>query len=818
MWLVAFLSVTMAADLQSLSTSTSGPLMPGVASEVQLVLLEDGEVYAGLLEKADTTGGSLLNLQRLDTGIWQAKLRADFDAESLVLRLTTEDMRPVEMAFEVESDRRESITVKGNLDVVAGHAGTIQLVAVGEDQLEPDDLSLWVSEGEIQAIERSEDGVLLEWRAGDARQPHMALVGIRDQRDPRAMPEWTRVRMRARPPVTVRTEPGTNLTIELGGRRYGPVIAGSDGSVTARVDVYPGEQTATAFLSDSLGNTQETTITIAPEPDPVLGILVDGELSSGRRSPRIYLKAITGSGKDWAGPPPECRAAGGDELEISQIRPSEWFAALSESANRAAFDLRIDCRLGAHQQAAVVPVRRSAAHRVVLQVYPRILSADFPVAQVQAFLEDASGERIGADGVQLAADGGALEDVILEGGSVRANYRGSVSQLGDVLHASYSSDPGPGPAWSVSAGWRLRGERLEVAARVVDSQGRPVANERVRVRVSDEEFTAVSDRRGWVEGEFRAPDGPVVLQAASVLAQASQLVVGEQGAWVSPDAPDLETSQELEFQAGRVSQVFISTEPGFLYGEPGAQTNVQVRLLDRGGRTVTGEPFELRASVGLVEPVKVLADGTYVAVYRPPSGMAFGEVLLSVEGGEGRFGASTTLKIEPRPQRIAIGLAGGYLQGVNGISGPCFTLDVESKLEFLDGLFQARVGLMHWQDRATVQDSSRDNEIDVQLSNYGIGVHLIARREWEAKSSWIGIGGVLAPYSQAMRFEGADSLIGWGIHRPGIAITGGAARRALSGEVYGEVRFLGMNGRAGDIGYDGSVGGIAGILGYRVIL
>ena len=123
----------------------------------------------------------------------------------------------------------------------------------------------------------------------------------------------------------------------------------------------------------------------------------------------------------------------------------------------------------------------------------------------------------------------------------------------------------------------------------------------------------------------------------------------------------------------------------------------------------------------------------------------------------------------------------GGLRGVNGIAGASLSLDVETKLDALDGLFQARLGLFHWQDRAVVSDASRDSEIELQLANYGLGAHLIARREWQDRSSWVGIGGVLVPFTLRTRFEGEDSIIGWGLHRPGVILTGGAARRALSG-------------------------------------
>jgi hypothetical protein len=61
-------------------------------------------------------------------------------------------------------------------------------------------------------------------------------------------------------------------------------------------------------------------------------------------------------------------------------------------------------------------------------------------------------------------------------------------------------------------------------------------------------------------------------------------------------------------------------------------------------------------------------------------------------------------------------------------------------------------------------------------------------------------------------------ISGWGLNKPGIVFTGGGAFRALSGELSGEVRWIGMSGKTGDFGYEGSIGGIAIMLGYRVIL
>ena len=105
MWLSAFLALAAAADFEEVSTSTNGPLVPGVATAVELVLLEDGEVYPGFIEKADATGGHLINLQRLESGVWKARVRAKPGAEAMELRLVAEDGRDAELSL---SDSRRS--------------------------------------------------------------------------------------------------------------------------------------------------------------------------------------------------------------------------------------------------------------------------------------------------------------------------------------------------------------------------------------------------------------------------------------------------------------------------------------------------------------------------------------------------------------------------------------------------------------------------------------------------------------------------------------------------------------------------------------
>jgi hypothetical protein len=812
------LGLATGAELEGMQVPGDGQLQPGIPGAVEFVLFDEGEVFDGLLERAEAVGGRLISLQRFEGKPWSAMLQAEMGSSEISVDLVTNDGRSARIEFPVNDFRALGFDPPAKVDAISGQQKPYIIKLALEEPLAPEQVEVWVSEGEVLSVESTSDALIVSVKPNEARQPHMALLAIRDLRKPNSYPVWVPVRLRARPPVTVRTEPGTSLSIVLGGRRYGPLLAGKDGVLTAKVDVYPGEETATALLSDGLGNTQRTTITVAAAPDPVLGVFVEGELSPGGAVPRIHLKAISGAGADWTGDEPKCTAAGGDALEISKVAEAAWIGMLSESATRVTFDLRVDCKLGNLQESVQVPVRRGVAHRVVLQAYPQVLSADFPVAQVQAFLEDAAGDRIGSEGIFLSAVEGSLQLEEEQGGRARANYRGAPSQGQDSLTATFNRPAGVGPIWRLQSGWKLEGEYLDVAARALDRQGRPLGSQPLHLSLGDQKFTALSNARGWVQGRFRAPSVPGILRVEAESIQFNRIVLVGDSNWVDPLQADLEATQVLVFQAGRISQVFISVEPTVIFGEPGAFADVRVQLLDKGGRTVPGERIVVRVDQGVVEPPRSLADGSFLARVRPPQGMVLGELHLSAEGGEGHFSASTTLQIIPRPQRYGIGVGFGYLQGLHGVGGRAIAVDLESQLSFFDGLLQFRAGFLNWGDSTVIDDTARNRKVEVQMDNFGFGGHVLARREHGAWSNWFGLGGLIVPFRQRIRFDGEPLISGWGLNKPGIVFTGGGAFRALSGELSGEVRWIGMSGKTGDFGYEGSIGGIAIMLGYRVIL
>ena len=189
MWFLPLLGLANATALESMATTTNGPLRAGMSSEVELVLLEDGEVYGGLIEKAETTGGQLLDLQRVEGEPWRAHVRAEPGSENVALRLVAEDGRALDLDFPVLQQPLTALVLPERLDARAGQDAFVSFDLVAGEPLEATQVALWASEGEWGPSESTEDGLRLSWRPSDARQAHMALLGFQDLRQAESLPQ-----------------------------------------------------------------------------------------------------------------------------------------------------------------------------------------------------------------------------------------------------------------------------------------------------------------------------------------------------------------------------------------------------------------------------------------------------------------------------------------------------------------------------------------------------------------------------------------------------------------------------------------------------
>ena len=101
-------------------------------------------------------------------------------------------------------------------------------------------------------------------------------------------------------PVTVsthlraRTEPRSQITIEAGGRSYGPAQTGRAGWFTLAFDQAPGTESAEVQIVDGAGNVKRSTLPVPVRPHDALTVTLDRYrvASDGRGSSVLDLRWI----------------------------------------------------------------------------------------------------------------------------------------------------------------------------------------------------------------------------------------------------------------------------------------------------------------------------------------------------------------------------------------------------------------------------------------------------------------------------------------------------------------------------------------------
>ncbi len=110
-----------------------------------------------------------------------------------------------------------------------------------------------------------------------------------------APPGWTVLRLLSPTELpTTTTKPRVQVTLELGGRTYGPVRSDNRGRVKIPVEVGPGESEAKAIAVDEFGNRRERTVRIPLPPVPhLVGFAERTRLAAdGRDGTDIYLVSV----------------------------------------------------------------------------------------------------------------------------------------------------------------------------------------------------------------------------------------------------------------------------------------------------------------------------------------------------------------------------------------------------------------------------------------------------------------------------------------------------------------------------------------------
>jgi hypothetical protein len=677
------------------------------------------------------------------------------------------------------------------------------------DALGPDDLALQFSEGIPSPVRATADGYAVSLQLGAERgaRPLLVSAGLRSR--PAAPPAFAAARVRARINANVAAEPGSVITIRLGGRAYGPFTAGAGGAAQIAFDALPGESTYELAVADDLGNTQRLVQNIPASQRPVM--LASPVVSGG--GGELWLAATDARGAAWTGAAPTCRSGAGVAEEPAPLDRGRWRWSTTNLGSV------VGCSLGETTLTLRPPPPLAAPSAIQLKVYPEVLSADFPLAEVQVSLVDAAGERLPPEGLSLTATHGILTGEAGGGGALRFAYDGrAAAALGaDELRARWSPPAGSGPPSRVTL-CTAKGQAGTVAvARVLDGRGLPIPDAPVALSAGKTALPAqVTDARGFARGLLPA-GGTVRVRAESARAAAEVLAFDSAPgdarciSGADPGRADLEVALDLPIRTGRVRQVFLQPEPSTLTLGPGATAQLRVRMLDAAGALVRDEPVRLETSEGVVGAPTLQPDGSLLATFTPAPDTNARDVRISATTSAGTV--STTLAVAPRPVRGLVWAGAGWTSNFGAMSGPFGSLGFEHRLPLPGVSVRGAVGLYGVEQ--TVADG--EGQVHAEGTFFPIEIGATITDRGPRLSLGAGLGLAIVPYTLTATFDDGEQVGGGGLALPGVDVHGTAGWRLGQTELFAELAYLLYLAPEGAVTVAGNAGGLRVIAGYRLL-
>lgn len=790
-----------------------GRLVPGTTNTVEVAAL--GTVDA---PNVSSSVGPVRLLEAVSTGVWRYAVPVPVGAREVEVSVGV-GARSWNFALPTWTPPESSLELPRRVEGLV-RGGPVRFEVRGERLPPPDALQVVVSEGRVTGVAKGEGALIVEVQPDDSPFPRHVAVGVRDRRaDER--PTWTTVRLRSRPVLPLESEPGSTVTVTLGDRTYGPLTFGPEGRVDIRVDQYPEELVAVAVFTDDLGNQTRQEIPLARQAQTQLVPFPSGDIVPGERAPVLYLAGIQGNGYPWRGADPACRSAAAD-LEVQELSRGRWMVALPGARSEDPEDLRVDCDLGGGEATARlrVPVARGLPARLGLRVWPRELRTDFPFAEVRVVLEDHRGDRLDVDGVTLGAEFGTVTVQNQGRTEIEAEYDGSstVERPEDRVLATWTAPPGSGVADVVRVGWETVPSEgtVEVVARVLDLERRPLQGIEVELAAGGSAGTALTDSAGLARTTLALPEGrgPVVLEA-SAFGRRSQAVAIRGLPGRSLGSADLTATADLELTPGRVAGLSVQVDPAILRAAPGAVAWVYVDVEDRVGNPVADEAVSLSASEGRIGSLRARPDGTLVAEYVPEPSDRPRSVEITAEVATLR--SSARLEIAPRPVRFTLGAWGGVQTNFGSVLAPVVGVDGDLRVRSrLTGeSLMLRVGLSRYQFARDVSTGAGP-QASLASAVYPVTLAALLRQDRGRFGLWGGAGGMVAVQTLDVGF--GSQQIDRGVRAlGGPALVGGAGVRLFGGEALATVQASWLPVDAGDAGFSGNIGGLASGLGYRLV-
>jgi len=815
LWVLLMSHAAQAARNEVAIISVNDRVSPADLVTVEVLTLEDGTALEAESPTLQFGGELITTVESIGNGRWRATLSPLSPAGGRIETRWRD--RSAKVVIPPVHYQEAALIGPSVVKTRTGQAVAIPIKSSGDRVVNAGDVLVWSGVGE-STVETSQSGTVeIVYHPGQSPYPRSIPVIVQHDDHLSARPYVFIVQVSAQPTIPVQTEPGAEATMTVGGKEYGPLTADEAGAVSFQVSVPPGTDKAEVSLKDPLGNQQTSSILLGGATGPQITLAHTGTLIDGGITPAVYIAASTARGAPWGDPAPTCTGLSTRELNL--IETGLWRATTPAAG---ATDQRIECRLpGGTVAELLVPIERSRATRLVLQSYPGTLSTDIPVAEIQAYLLNGVGERLPPMDIELDAEFGAIVLDQPDGRAVvRGRYDGTSAILHgeDLLRASWKRPAGDGGVWdmAVRATAPGAGQTALLDVRTVDQGGRPLPNLQVEMKEGDRTQTGLTGEFGWASSTFDWPKDAnytVLEAAAGGLVRRSFVTQGTRPG-PAAGAPDLITEILVPIHPGRVHGVVLNIRPRTLTND-GMVGTLEVHLEDQAGNRVTGQTIDLTASTGVVGPITIQPNGDFSAQYAPPVGMSPGRVRLTASTDDGRFSAATDVEVIPRYVDWSLGIVGGYLVGGNALHAPAVGFAIERRLPV--STLYLRVDATAYSLSVEGVDPTTGMDLSMETTVAPLGIGTVVRRGVGRFPGWVGGQAVFAPYSLQASFDGVTASDGMGWMSPGASFLAGVGWRTGGGEVFAEGRYIFLSAPGESIGWVGSVGGMLGTIGYKLL-
>ena len=812
-WTVAVLGMSALAAPEATVRVVAGELGVGESGVVEVLVVDDGRPLRGTLTRNDGVAVQRVGPGRFRTEVWWKGTPQTWPATIT----TGGNTLPVDILVDLPP-RVSEVQWPDRMVGVAGAKDPVDLVVQWSGQSTVDDLWMAAGAGSISSVRQDAASVVVGLQVPAAPFPRAVPVLAVDLAAPGAPPALGTVILRARTQIPVQTVPGTQVTVQVGGRTLGPVVADDTGAATITAWLRPGDDTARLQLADPAGNVNTSTIRLGGDPRPhLVGLATPGQ--PGERRPSVVVAATTATGRPWTGRAPTCATPAGTHVAIVPVGPGIWRGPLTHA------DLELgtlECHLGLDAQAVLrLPRPPPRPAEVVLRVSPPELDARSPDASVRAWVADIHGDRLPVAPPVVTVDHGGLEaDSTAPAGVALHRYdgEGAVPHGKDTVHAQWSAPVGGGPVRDLELRWTRTNDRLQVYGRALDNAGHPLPDTALVFALGEGRADGTRGTTGWSEAGFPVAQSPQWLTVRGV--QSGRSV----GAWVLPrgggSAPppsaDLSTHTTVRIVTGPVRRVGIQVDPPTLRTLDGQAATIILELLDRDGNPVTDLPVELFASRGSLTPPRVRPDGTIEATFTPDRAGDIGKVEIVARSPEDHFPATATeLELVAEDLYRAPGLHIGWLAGGDGVSSPWVSIDGDLPLPVLPERVLLHLSAGFYGLRAEAADPATGQDLSVSADLAPLGVGLVARQPRGHLVTWAGASMLAVPYRVQVAVDATTGVRGLALAPPGAHAYTGAGLRTRNGEIDLSLGYLFIRTDAGDSGWQGSAGGILSTLGYR---